>query len=314
MPLIECDDVSLSYDGLRQAVRQLSFTVEAGSLFALVGPNGAGKTSTLRMLATLTDPTTGKIRIGGLDAARDPEGVRRRVGYLPDNFALYDAMTPVDYLDFFARLYDVDAPTRRRRIDALLDELDLVDKRASAIRTLSRGMRQRLGLAKTLVHDPQVLLLDEPASALDPGARIKLREVLGRLRARGLALIVSSHILPDLAGLADAVGIMESGRLIHAGAIEEIAAVTSGGRATYVIELRGGADRAARALDDFGPRLCAREELGPGRFAVELTGGAEAVADLVEALVLRGARVSHVAPRESAIEAVYRRSAAAKVA
>lgn len=305
--MIACDAVSLTYDGVGEAVRDLSFTVAPGSIFALVGPNGAGKTSTLRMLATLQSPTAGAIRVDGIDAARDAEGVRRRVGYLPDNFALYDQMTPVDYLDFFGRCYEVDDTTRRRRIDALLDEFDLAQKRASTIRALSRGMRQRLGLAKTLMHDPKVLLLDEPASALDPGARMKLREALLRLKARGLSIVISSHILPDLAGLADAVGIMENGRMIRAGAVDAMAT-----RATYVIEVRGAVDKAARVLAEFA-RVGGARETAPGRFEVEIDGGADAVAELVEALVLRGARVAHVAPRESAIEAVYRQSAATEV-
>jgi ABC-2 type transport system ATP-binding protein len=307
--MIACDQVALTYDGVREAVRELSFTVAPGSIFALVGPNGAGKTSTLRMLATLQTPSSGSIRIDGIDAARDQEGVRRRVGYLPDNFALYDQMTPVDYLDFFGRCHEVDDATRRRRIDALLEEFDLTQKRSSAIRALSRGMRQRLGVAKTLMHDPKVLLLDEPASALDPGARAKLRDALQRLKARGLSIVISSHILPDLAGLADAVGIMEGGRMIRAGAIDAIAA-----RATFVVEVRGSVDKATRAFADFGARLVACRETAPARFEVELDGGADAVADLVESLVLRGARVAHVAPRESAIEAVYRQSAASEVA
>ena len=309
--MITVDDVSLSYDGVRDAVGALSFTVAPGSIFALVGPNGAGKTSTLRMLATLQRPSRGAVRIDGLDAARDPEGVRRRVGYLPDNFALYDAMTPVDYLDFFGRCYEVDDTTRKKRIVALLEELDLTGKRTAPIRALSRGMRQRLGVAKTLMHAPKVLLLDEPASALDPGARMKLRDALLRWKARGLAIIISSHILPDLAGLADAVGIMEGGRMIRAGAIDAIAADA---HATYVVEVRGNADKAARVFADFGPRLHGTREAAPGRFEVELDGGPDAVAALVEALVLRGARLSHVAPRESAIEAVYRKSAATEVA
>ena len=309
--MIQCDGVSLSYDGVRDAVSDIRFTVAPGSIFALVGPNGAGKTSTLRMLATLQTPSRGAIRIDGLDAARDPEGVRRRVGYLPDNFALYDQMTPVDYLDFFGRCYEVDDTTRNRRIDELLEELDLVQKRGAPIRALSRGMRQRLGVAKTLMHAPKVLLLDEPASALDPGARMKLRDALLRWKARGLAIIVSSHILPDLAGLADAVGIMEGGRMIRTGAIDAIGAEA---RTTWVIEVRANADKAARVFADFGPRLSATRETAPGRFEVDLDGGADAVAALVEALVLRGARLTHVAPRESAIEAVYRRSAATEVA
>jgi ABC-2 type transport system ATP-binding protein len=291
--MIACDAVSLSYDGLRDAVRELSFSVAPGSIFALVGPNGAGKTSTLRMLATLQPPTTGRILVDGIDAARDPEGVRRRVGYLPDNFALYEQMTPVDYLDFFGRCYEVDDTTRNERIDALLAEFDLVNKRGSTIRALSRGMRQRLGVAKTLMHAPQVLLLDEPASALDPGARLKLRDALMRCKQRGLAIIISSHILPDLAGLADAVGIMEGGRLVRAGAIDAIAAADA--RATYVIEVRANVDKAARV---FVERELRAREVAPGRFEVDLDGGPDAVAELVEALVLRGARVAPVAPRE----------------
>jgi ABC-2 type transport system ATP-binding protein len=311
--MIACEGVSLSYDGLRDAVRGLELHVAQGSIFALVGPNGAGKTSTLRMLATLAEPTAGRICIDGIDAARDKEGVRRRVGYLPDNFALYEQLTPVEYLDFFGRLHQVDDVTRARRIDALLDELDLGGKRVSAIRTLSRGMRQRLGLAKTLMHDPKVLLLDEPASALDPGARGKLREVLLRLKARQLAIVVSSHILPDLAGVADAIGVMEGGRMIRAGAIAELAATA---RCTYVVEVRGHAERALRVFAELGCVVDVRAS-APGRFEVDLDAGsddvAEAAAALLEALVLRGARVAHFAPRESAIEAAYRHSAASEV-
>ncbi len=317
-PLIDCADVSLSYDGVRRAVDGVSFQVRAGSIFALVGPNGAGKTSTLRMLATLADPTAGALRVDGIDLARDKEGARRRIGYLPDNFALYDQMTPVEYLDFFARCHDVPAKERRARTDRLLAELDLDGKRGSPIRALSRGMRQRLGLAKTLVHDPKVLLLDEPASALDPAARLKLRDVLAGLARRGLAIVISSHILPDLAGLADTVGIMEGGRMIRAGAIAGIARDAQRARTVYRVEVCARVDAAERALAEFGPRVgeVTREAVDGGivRFDVALDGGDAAVADLVESLVLRGARVSHVAPRESALEAVYRASAAAAVA
>ncbi len=316
-PLLDVQHLCLSYDGVRDAVKDVSFSVAAGSIFALVGPNGAGKTSTLRMLATLTEPGGGTLRVDGLDVARDREGVRRRVGYLPDNFALYDQMTPVDYLDFFARCHGVPAPERARRADRLLEELDLTQKRSSPIRALSRGMRQRLGIAKTLVHEPKVLLLDEPASALDPAARGKLREVLAGLKRRGLAIVISSHILPDLAGLADAVGIMEGGRMIRAGAIDAIARSAQQARTVYCLDVGAHVDRAARVLDDFGPRLVRVEHApidGGARIEVELLGGDEAVADLVEALVLRGVRLHRVAPRESALEAVYRASASGAVA
>ena len=167
------------------------------------------------------------------------------------------------------------------------------------------------------MHDPKLLLLDEPASALDPAARMKLRDVLARLARRGLAIVISSHILPDLADLADAVGIMEGGRMVSTGAIDAIARAAAP-RAVHHIDLVSGAERARRALDDFGPRLVRRDESalpsGVVRLGVEIDGGDGALADLVEALVLRGARVARVAPRESALEAVYRASAARAVA
>jgi ABC-2 type transport system ATP-binding protein len=312
--LVSCRGVSLTYDGLRHAVAELSFDVRPGSIFALVGPNGAGKTSILRILATLLKPTSGTVHVDGIDAVADEVGVRRRIGYLPDHFALYDALTPVDYLDFFARLHEVDPAVRSRRIDVLLEELDLGEKRAAPIRTLSRGMRQRLGLGKTLIHEPRLLLLDEPASALDPGARERLKQILVGLRRRGIAIVISSHILPDLADIADAVGIMEGGRMIECGAISEVARAARAGRTTYRLEVCAHLDRVRGVLAGFGPRVGGVEERGPGVFEVELEGGEAAAADLLEALVLRGSRVCHLAPRESALEAVYRASAAAKVA
>jgi len=312
-PLCVCQHLHLSYDGLRDAVDDVSFQIEPGSVFALVGPNGAGKTSTLRMLATLQPPTSGRLYIDGIDVVADPEGVRRKVGYLPDNFALYDHQTPVEYLEFFARLHGVSAALRRKRIDQLLEEFDLGEKRSSAIRMLSRGMRQRLGVAKTLIHDPKLVLLDEPASALDPGARLKLKEALLALKRRGLGVLISSHILPDLADLADAVGIMEGGRMVRTGSIAEVATTARGGQVVYALEVEN-VDKARRVFADFGPRLGHVEEDGPGRLLVTLSGGDETVADLVDALALRGARIRHVAPRESALEAVYRMSAATAVA
>jgi ABC-2 type transport system ATP-binding protein len=177
-------------------------------------------------------------------------------------------------------------------------------------------MRQRLGLAKTLIHQPKVLLLDEPASALDPGARLKLRDVLLGLKRRGLAIVISSHILPDLAGLADAVGIMEAGRMVHTGPVEEVARATTRACLVYAVEVSANMERAERAIGEFGPRLKSHRvsPLAQGaRFEVELEGGTEAVADLVESMVLRGARVVHVAPLESALESIYRASGALQV-
>jgi ABC-2 type transport system ATP-binding protein len=312
--LISAKSIWLTYDGMRRAVHDLTFEVEAGSIFALVGPNGAGKTSTLRMLATLVEPLGGSLLLDGIDVQSAREIARRRVGYLPDHFSIYENLTPVEYLDFFGRCFGLDEVTRRRRTDELLDEFELGSKRNSPSGSLSRGMRQRLGLAKTLVHEPKVVLLDEPASALDPSARFKLRETLGRLKARGCAIVISSHILPDLAGLADSIGIMESGRMIRCGTVDGVLNDAQGERQVYCLEAASHPERMQRAIEEFGPRIVHFEVRGSARFEVELTGGRETVAALIEAIVLRGGRVAHVAPRESAIEAAYRVSAAAEVA
>jgi ABC-2 type transport system ATP-binding protein len=311
-PLLSVDDLRLRYEPGREAVAGVGFTVAAGSIFALVGPNGAGKTSILRMLATLQPPSGGRVLLVGVDLVAEPSEARRRMGFLPDHFALYERMTPVAYLDFWARLYEVPARTRASRIDALLDELGLTDKRAAAIGSLSRGMRQRLGLGRALVHEPKLLLLDEPASALDPAARERLQALLLRWKQRGLGIVVSSHILPDLAAIADSVGIMERGRMVQSGPIGQVARAVHGA-VVYRIELGGGIDRARRVFEERAAQLGRVEEPMPGTFELAIPDE-DAVSDLVEALVLRGARVRGVRPRESALEAVYRASAVAEVA
>jgi len=309
MALLEVSGLRLRYDEPRDAVADVGFTVNAGSIFALVGPNGAGKTSILRALATLQAPRAGRLTLDGIDLIAEPVEARRRLGFLPDHFTLYEKMTPIDYLGFWARLHDVPAAVRRRRIDSLIEELGLVDKRVAAIGSLSRGMKQRLGLGRALVHDPKLLLLDEPASALDPAARDRLQQLLMGWKRRGLAIVISSHILPDLAAIADAVGVMERGRMVRAGAIAEVARVTHGGQ-IHRVEVTAGIDRARRLLQE---RSWPFAEPAPGVFELPLPNE-DAVAELVEALVLRGARICGVRPRESALEAVYRASAVAEVA
>ncbi len=313
--LLSVDDLRLRYDEPRDAVASVSFKISAGSIFALVGPNGAGKTSILRMLATLQVPTSGTITLDGVDLVADAAEARRRLGFLPDNFSLYDRLTPVDYLDFWARLYGLPERGKKERIESLLDELGLADKRTAIIGSLSRGMRQRLGLGRALVHEPKLLILDEPASALDPAARERLQQLLTRWKKRGLAIIISSHILPDLAAIADAVGIMERGRMVQSGRITDVARDVRGAQ-LYRIELSGGIDKARKVFDErFGVAHTVNEP-DPGCFELALGGedGDEAIAALVEALVLRGARVRSVGPKESALEAVYRASAVAEVA
>jgi ABC-2 type transport system ATP-binding protein len=211
------------------AVNDLSFRIERGDAFGFVGPNGAGKTTTIRMLATLLPPDGGVATINGYDVVEQPEGVRACIGYMPDFFGVYDDIKVWEYLDFFASAYRVPSWKRPQLIRDVLELTDLGHKRDDYVDALSRGMKQRLCLAKTLVHDPEVLLLDEPASGLDPRARIEIRELLQELVKMKKTILISSHILPELAELCNKIGIIEAGKLVLAGSVKEIAARLAGG-------------------------------------------------------------------------------------
>ena len=204
------------------AVGGVDLEIAQGEIFGLVGPNGAGKTTMLRMMATLLEPTAGDAFIGGESVRRNPQAVRRVLGYMPDAFGVYDDMKVWEYLDFFGRCYGLGPAQRKRMIGDLLELVDLAHKRDTYVLSLSRGMQQRLCLAHALVHDPKVLLLDEPASGLDPRARIELRELLRELRTLGKTIVISSHILPELEELCTSVAIVDRGRVLDAGAISEI--------------------------------------------------------------------------------------------
>src|SRR3954451_4743788 len=204
------------------AVAGMDLTVGEGEIFGLVGPNGAGKTTTLRILATLLRATSGEAEVAGINVRRNPDAGRRVLGFMPDVFGVYDDMRVWEYLDFFARCYSIPGARRRRMIGDLLDLVDLGDKRDSYVQGLSRGMQQRLCLAHTLVHDPQVLLLDEPASGLDPRARVELRELLRELRSLGKTILISSHILPELEELCTSVAIIDRGQVLAQGRVSDI--------------------------------------------------------------------------------------------
>ncbi len=220
-PVVEVRGLTKGY-GPFLALDDLNLSIEPGVVFGFIGPNGAGKTTSMRILATLLEPSSGEAWVGGYSVTRQPKQVRQILGYMPDNFGVYDNMKVWEYLDFFAAAYGLPRGRRLGLIDDLLALVDLTEKRDSYVDALSRGMKQRLCLARTLVHDPQLLILDEPASGLDPRARVELRALLRQLGALGKTVIVSSHILTEMADICDHVGIIERGRLLAAGPIADL--------------------------------------------------------------------------------------------
>src|SRR3954462_8307963 len=204
------------------AVSNLNLKIGAGEMFGFIGPNGAGKSTTIRFLATLLRATTGEATVNGYSVKKDPLGVRRSVGYIPDNFGVYDGMKVWEFLDFFAVAYQIPRSKRKQVISDVLELLDLTHKRDDFVNSLSRGMKQRLCLAKTLVHDPPVLILDEPSSGLDPRARMEFKALLKELRRMGKTILISSHILSELADCCTSVGIIERGQLLMHGPIAEV--------------------------------------------------------------------------------------------
>ena len=244
--IIETQNLTKRYGSL-VAVGELSLAVEQGAIYGFVGPNGAGKTTTMRMLTTLLQPTSGEAFVAGCSVTRDPRGVRRAIGYMPDFFGVYDDMKVWEYLDFFAACYEVPEASRTALIGDLLELVDLTHRREDMVDTLSRGMKQRLCLARTLAHDPQILILDEPASGLDPRARIEIRELLMELSRLGKTIFFSTHILADVAEICTQVGIVEAGRLVAQGSLEEMQRRILPHRRLH-ITLLGHADEAQLAL------------------------------------------------------------------
>ena len=223
--MIEIQGLSKAYGDRRDrrlALRNLNLSIDAGAVFGFIGPNGAGKTTTMRILTTLLAPTAGEAWVAGSSIRDDPRGVRRAVGYMPDFFGVYDDMKVWEYLDFFAASYGVSPAGRTAMVGDLLALVDLDHRREDFVDSLSRGMKQRLCLARTLVHDPQVLILDEPAAGLDPRARIEIRELLRELRLMGKTIFFSSHILSEVADVCTHIGVIEDGALVAAGDIEEM--------------------------------------------------------------------------------------------
>ncbi|QCJ42031.1 ABC transporter ATP-binding protein [Bacillus sp. S3] len=219
--MIEIINLTKRY-GKFTALDSLNLTIDKGSVFGFVGQNGAGKSTTFSILATLLSPSSGTAYINGYNISKEPKAVRSQIGYMPDFFGVYDQLKAVEYLDFYGASYGISQSERKKLIPQLLELVNLTHKQDSYVDVLSRGMKQRLCLARSLIHDPEVLILDEPASGLDPRARVEMREILKELKNMGKTILISSHILPELAEMCDVIGIIDQGRLVAEGSVTEI--------------------------------------------------------------------------------------------
>src|SRR3954471_11003008 len=256
--IVETRDLTRRY-GSMVALDQLNLEIPQGAIFGFIGPNGAGKTTTMRILTTLLPASGGEAWVAGHSVLKDPLGVRKVVGFMPDFFGVYDNMKVWEYLDFFGRSYSVTASRRAAMIGELLNLVDLGHKRDEFVMTLSRGMKQRLSLARTMIHDPALLILDEPASGLDPRARIELRELLRELRALGKTVMISSHILTELAEMCTHIAIIERGRLLASGDVQTILRSLQPHR-TLELRVWDGADQAEALLRDYAGILDVRRD------------------------------------------------------
>src|SRR5205809_5842154 len=233
IPAVQTAGLSRSY-GSMVALNSLDLTINRGDLFGFIGSNGAGKTTTLRILATFLTPSSGEARVLGHDVVRDADAVRHIIGYMPDFFGVYKDMEVTEYLDFFGACYKIPTAQREKTVNDVLELVGLSEKKGALIGALSRGMQQRLGLARVLIHDPQLLLLDEPASGLDPRARIEMMAILQELQRLGKTIIISSHILSELQTLCNRVAIIEKGRLIYSGPVQGVRDQMGQGRVIWV--------------------------------------------------------------------------------
>jgi ABC-2 type transport system ATP-binding protein len=306
-PIIECEGL-VHFFGPKPVLRGVTFEVPRGSVYGFVGPNGAGKTTTLRILATLLEPTSGTARIAGHDVTAHPERVRRVLGYMPDGHGIHERVTVAEYLHFYASAHGIHGEDRSRAVERVLELTAIGPLRAIHVTTLSKGQKQRIVLARTLLHDPEVLVLDEPASDLDPRARIELRTLLGELARMGKTVLLSSHILTELDELCDSIGILEGGRVVVSGPIVEIQAKARPGRRLRLTVLNRPADAVAllRAQPQVSSTaLVDGENAGPSTLEVTYGGDEWAIAELVNLLSSAQIAICAVEPERTDLERIF---------
>lgn len=314
-PIVETRDLTRRY-GQTLALNHLNLTIPQGAIYGFIGPNGAGKTTTMRILTTLLAPSDGEARVAGYSVQRDPVAVRRAVGFMPDFFGVYDQMTAQEYLEFFAAAYDVPLERRSRLIGDLLALVELSHKRDADVMGLSRGMKQRLSLARTMLHDPALLILDEPASGLDPRARVELRELLKELRVMGKTIMISSHILTELAEMCTHIGIIERGNLLASGDVATIMREMQPHR-VFEVRLLPASEAsmaetlaAAAALVRDDPHVIDARPLpedDPPHLQIDFDGDDRAVSGLLARLLAGGMQVIHFAGQASNLEEIFLR-------
>jgi ABC-2 type transport system ATP-binding protein len=305
--IIEIKDLTKKY-GKRTAVNHLNLNVNAGEIFGFVGPNGAGKTTTMRILATLLRANSGEAFIAGHSVKKSPRGVRGAIGYMPDAFGIYHDMRVWEYLDFFGACYHLRETERKRLVNDLLELVDMTPRRDDMVDKLSRGLQQRLGLARTLIHDPQVLILDEPASGLDPRARVEIRELLVELARMGKTVFFSTHILADVAEICTRVGIIEGGQIVALGTLDELQRGLAAQRAVHIVVL----DQAAAAQEFLSALPGVSSVEAPAeqaqqrtRLEVKFTGDDAALSAMLTGLAARNVPVVHFSEDSQNLEDIF---------
>ncbi|MFM7888927.1 MAG: ABC transporter ATP-binding protein [Pseudanabaena sp.] len=289
------------------AVNHIDLQIDRGDVYGLIGPNGAGKTTLIRMLAAAEEPTAGEIYINGarfLRGQNNPE-LKRQLGYLPDDFPLYDDLTVWDYLDYFARLYFLRDPQRSQRLYEVIELVDLQQKRNEAIATLSRGMKQRLSLARSIIHNPTLLLLDEPVSGLDPLARVQVRNIIKSLQQQGMTILISSHILSDLAEICTSIGIMELGRLVESSRLQELYDRSNQDQQQLLISTLGNLEDLQAVLKR-SPLVQEVEVIaGVPSVRVQFGGSIEECSVLLKSLIEAGVPVSNFHRTQETLENIF---------
>jgi ABC-2 type transport system ATP-binding protein len=302
--IVTTRDLTHAY-GSTVALKALSLHIPEGAVYGFIGPNGAGKTTTMRILTTLLLPSSGEAWVAG-HPVRDHKAIRKVVGFMPDFFGVYDNMKAWEYLDFFAAAYSVPRERRAAMIDDLLGLVDLSEKRDADVMGLPRGMKQRLSLARTMIHDPALLILDEPASGLDPRARVELRELLKELRSMGKTIMISSHILTELAEMCTHIGIIERGVLLASGDVATIMRSLTPHR-TFEVHLLGDLAAAAALVSQLPGVLAVRAlaEAQPPMLEIDYEGDDQGVSQLLARLIAGGTAVIHFAGQTNNLEEIF---------